>query len=201
MTAVVTADLDKLIRIIKNLTDIENQLHSTPRGHVTGLGKKRQGRYLFHILWNTSTSLRLISESMRNTLIFVYTWLYKELKYSSMAARLLQPIITCADHASSFKELYAMALTIIANTTNQSESPVTSSKKAYISADLAAQLLESINTNCNELTRSFIELTLSGPDQGRTPENGLFKRMEIIKESFMKNCDEIKKDLHKLPAP
>ena len=150
-------------------------------------------RNLFHTPGLFQVSLKTLSDYVVNSLIFIGTWLVRELRHNSIPFESLQTILVSYKKAEEFVQAYETALYISSQPENQFESTLTGEIQQYISKHDAEQLKYLINRTCDEMNESFINASIELMLHPFHGSDGLLKRIHLAQESFIDAKNKIEK--------
>jgi hypothetical protein len=160
-------DVSERLRLITRLKAILNELNkvddaceeqslSTESPIMQVRGGREGERYLFHVPGSFSLSLKTISNHMTNVLVFMYSWMLRELYHNNLPSDLIIYLNDKLTYSEDFIKFYCAAVT----------RPHKSSKKKlffrdefryYISTDLAEKIIKTMNEIYNLLNDSLAE--------------------------------------------
>ena len=110
---------------------------------------------LFYIKGDSERSLKLIAEYLRESLFYLYKWLYIELKKKDKdVLETLKPIINCVSVSKKFVDSYYI-LSKLADSSNYTKATFLGGIKHVIPKELFNEFIEIIKINCTELDENL----------------------------------------------
>ena len=196
-----SADPKDLMKVLEDLCNLEDAMKGRKPDivtSVTGLAKNDRERYLFHSPGTFKISLKFVSEYMRNSLILIVDWLNRELQKPPGSVMLLGSILECVPSMKEFIKIYQMAIEVSSQKSNQSEANIMSGEKHYISKNIAENLIQSIQNNCNAISNALVDSTYNVSSSSVDKSGVLAKKIEIIKESCFESFNKISRGLSEI---
>ncbi len=160
---------------------------------VTGLANAEQERFLFHSPGTFNMSLKFVSEYVRNSLILVIDFLYKELQKAPGSKRLLNPVIEAVPSMKYFIAQYSLALDVSGHATNQATDR--KGTQQYISRQMARDLIQSIKDTSAAVRGGLVDTTYNVANSSLDKSGVLAKKIGILKESWNETHAKISKGL------
>jgi hypothetical protein len=142
----------------------------------------REGeRYLFHVPGSFNLSLKTISNHMTNVLVFMYSWMLRELYHHNLPNDLIDYLNNKLTYSEDFIKFYCTAVTVPLRKSNKKESSLKGEFKYYISMDLAKKIIKTMNEIYDllydSLDRTYRKLSLNPLVKGNSV---LLKKIDII---------------------
>jgi len=145
-------------------------------------GKKVE-QYLFHVPGSFTLSLKTIANYMTNTLIFMYSWMLRELYHQNLPHDLINYLNSNLTYSEDFIKFYCTAVNVALRKSNQKKLLLRGETQHYIPTDLAKKIIKIMDEIYNLLNDALIASSLKIPVAPLIKRNNvLLKKMTIIND-------------------
>lgn len=162
------------------------------------LADAKEQRYLFNVSGSYDVSLKTVGDYLSNSLLFVFYWLEQHIKKNPSQAALYAPLVACAECADRFLRVYATALEIAAETSNQSETFLRGEILQYVPVRCAAMLIGLIQENCIRVEEAFVECIGRIARHAFKGQQAVLKQVDIVQDSFIDAEKKISREMSRL---
>lgn len=189
-------DAKELMKILEDLCYLGDPMEKPiphPAVSASGLANAEKDRFLFHSPGTFNISLKFISEYARNSLILVVDFLYKEIQKGQTSFKLLDPMMEFVPSVREFVKLYAMALDVSDNKSNQ-----TADRKGtqqYITRQMASDLIQTIKDNSAAVRSALVDTSYKIGHSTLDKTGVLAKKISILQEAWNETHAKVSKGL------
>jgi hypothetical protein len=152
--------------------------------HASDIIKQEGEQYLFHVPGAFDFSLKTMGNYMTNTLVFMYSWILRELYRHNLPDDLIDFLIVSLTYSENFYAHFCSAVNISFYENNQKKSFLRGEIQHYIPMDLAEKTISAMDSIYNQLNDALMESYLSIPATSLKRNDILSKKMIIVINSL-----------------
>jgi len=191
-------DAKDVFRVLEDLCNLDELVRKGGKDAVTGLARNERERFLFHTPGASEYTLKTVSEYLRDSHIFVFDWMNRELQKAPSLSRFMAPLLDLIPAIREFIVHYMKALSMSSEKSNQAPASLMSVEKHFISKTAAAALIDSVRRNCDGVRSALVELSYNANASSYNRSGILSKKIDILKESCSASCAKVSKGLSEM---